>query len=155
MRNTLRRRILMDSVQRLLDDGERVHQVAMLWTRHRLFLPYAFVGGIGMFVLALVIGVAGVGAQIGIAVAGAAVATMSTTTYWVLASTDAGPDGDLVLLRSSRIRQFAKKLDRRLGSDASIEMIGSTLITSDWRIEGIDYTLTKRWEATVRDLSHR
>lgn len=127
----------------------------MLWTRHRLFLPYAIVAGGGLFIVSLLIGVEGVGAQIGIAVAGAAVATLSTTNYWVLASAE-GPDGpDLLLCRSSRIRQFAKQIERRLGIDASIEMTGSTVITSDWRIEGINYTLTKRWEATVRDLSQR
>jgi len=155
MRNTLRRRILVDSVQQLLDDGERVNQVAVLWTRHRLFLPYAIAAAVGFFVAALVIGIEGLGPQFGLAIGGAAVATMSTTNYWVLASTNQGADGDLVLCRSSRIRQYAKQIHKRLAPDADIDMLGSTLITSDWRIEGIDYTMTKRWEATVRDLAQR
>lgn len=34
-----------------------------------------------------------------------------------------------------------------------MEMVGSTVITSDWRVNGTEYTLTKRWEATMRSFT--
>lgn len=74
---------------------------------------------------------------------------MATTNYWVLAETSTG----LVLCRSSRVRQYAKSLVRRLPADTDLTMAGSTMITSDWRVDGVMYTLTKRWEASMRQLS--
>lgn len=145
----LRRQILVRSVTRLLEPEEQVHDVVVLWNRHRWFYPYCAAAGLSLFVVALTLGVTGAVNQLALAGCGAAVAAMSTTNYWILARTDEG----FVLCRSSRIRQYAKELVTRLKPEVSMEMVGSTVITSDWRVNGTEYTLTKRWEATMRSFT--
>lgn len=151
-RPTVRRKILVRSAQRLLDaDGSSatVHDVIMLWTRHRWSIPYMIMCGILLYGVATVTGVEAVATRVVIAGCAVAVAAMATTNYWALAATSDG----LVLCRSSRIRQYATKIERWLEPDAEVEMRGSTVVTSDWRIDGTDYTVTKRAEASLRQLS--
>lgn len=146
---SLRQHILVNSVRRIVGPGEKVHAVVMLWTRHRLFLPYCIFAGFALFVVGALSGIEGLVSRAVIAGCGVAVAGLATTNHWVLAQTDEG----LVLLESSRIRQVAKRLSRRLDDTTKLEMIGSTVVTSDWRIDGTIYTMTKRWEATMRSLA--
>lgn len=146
---SVRQNILIRSVATLLDDGEQVRHVVVMFTRHRWFLPYSVLAGLGVFAVASATGIAGFGNRIVIGVCGMAIAGMATTNYWVLAETAT----DLVLCRSSRVRQYAKSIKIRLPTSTPLEMVGSTVVTSDWRIDGIMYTLTKRWEATMRQLS--
>lgn len=146
---SLRRSILVRSVQRLLPDDEQVTAVVIMWDRHRLFFPYVAFAGVALFVVALVIGVATVANQLVIGGCGAAVAAMATTQYVVLAETT----NELVLCRSSRIRQHAKHIIKRLPASTPLAMAGSTVVTSDWKVDGTIYTLTKRWEATMRELA--
>lgn len=142
MRNSILRR----SVARLLDSDETLGDVVVLTSRHRWFLPYAVVSAMALYVVASVAGIEGTANRVGIAAAGAAIAGLATTHYRILARTDRS----LVLLRSSRIRQYATAVLRRLPADSPLTMVGSTVITSDWRVDGAVYTLTKRWEAAMR-----
>lgn len=121
----------------------------MMSTRHRWFVPYAAAAGIALFVVASVTGVESMLNRAVLTACGIALAGMATTNYSVLAETTAG----LVLCRSSRVRQYAKEIRHRLAPDTPLIMVGSTVITSDWRIDGVVYTMTKRWEATMRQLS--
>jgi hypothetical protein len=146
---SLRKSILVRSVRRLLDTDEQVHDVVMLWTRHRFFLPYCVAAGAALFAVAMASGVEGLVNQVVLAGCGVAVAGMATTNHWVLVSTNKG----LVLCRSSRIRQYATAVASRLAPNTPLEMIGSTVVTSDWRLDGMIYTMTKRWEAAMRLLS--
>lgn len=123
----------------------------MLFTRHRWFWPYSVLAGIVIYVVASASGVDGGFNRALLGVCGLAIAGLATTDHWVLAETTGG----LVLLRSSRIRQYARSVVSRLPSDASIDPVGSTVVTSDWRIEGVLYTLTKRWEPAMRRLAGR
>ena len=148
-RPTLRRSILIRSVQRLLDDGEQVRDVVMLFTRHRWFWPYSLLAGAVIFLVATASGVEGTFNRVVLGACGLAIAGLATTNHWVLAETSEG----LVLLRSSRIRQYARAVVQRLPEGLVPEMAGSTVITSDWRIEGVLYTLTKRWEPAMRRLA--
>lgn len=145
----LRHQILTRSVKRLIEADEQVSDVVVLWNRHRWFYPYCAGAGLLLFAIALGLGIDGSFNRLALAGCGVAVAVMSTTNYWVLARTSSG----FVLCRSSRIRQYAKELVKRLADDTTMEMVGSTVITSDWRIDGVEYTLTKRWEATMRSFT--
>ena len=148
-RPTLRRELLLRSIDRHLGDDTSVRDAVVMWTRHRWFLPYALGAGILLWVVAAASDVEPLASQIAIGAAGAAVGAVATTNYWILADTTTG----LALLRSSRIRQRATAFGRHVADDETIEMVGSTVITSDWRIDDVIYTLTKRWEATMRLLS--
>ncbi len=144
-----RYRLLQSSVEKLVDSDETVEAVVMLWNRHRWFFGYAAAAGLAIYVVATLSGFDGLVNRIALAACGVAIAGMSTTNYWVLARTNRG----FVLCRSSRIRQFATSLVERLGQSPSIEMVGSTVVTSDWQIDGVEYTLSKRWESTMRTLA--
>lgn len=146
---SLRRTILERSVAELLDDDESVGLVVMMTTRHRWFVPYAILSGAMIFLVATATGMESLLNRGVLAACGIAVAGMATTEHTVLAETDRG----LVLLRSSRIRQYAKAVLRRLPADRTPTMVGSTVITSDWRVDGVIYTLTKRWEAAMREIA--
>lgn len=146
---SLRQKILVRSVQQLLEADEKVSSVVVMFTRHRWFVPYSIAAGIVLFAVASASGITSMTNRVMLAACGLAIAGIATTNYWVLAETSKG----FALCRSSRIRQYAKSLDRRLPADTDLTMTGSTVITSDWRIDGVMYTLTKRWESTMRRLS--
>jgi hypothetical protein len=146
---SVRQNILLRSVQKLLGEGEQVRRVVLLSTRHRWFLPYAIASGIGLFVVASATGIESQLNRTVLAVCGIAIAGMAATNYSILAETTTG----LVLCRSSRVRQYAKEVVHRLPAGTSLIMVGSTVITSDWKVDGVIYTLTKRWEGTMRQLS--
>lgn len=153
---SLRQNILVHSVQRLLNNGEQVHHVVLLSARHRLFVPYVAFSGIALFLFSTLIGIEGLMNRFVLGACAMAIAGMATTNYFVLAEIGRPTsDSSLVLFRSSRMRQYAKELIERLPPDAELTMTGSTVITSDWRVGSVIYTLTKRWEATMRELSMR
>ena len=146
---SIRQTVLLRSVQRLLNPGETVHAAVVMSTRHRWFLPYAAAAALALFVVASATGIESMTNRIVLAGCGAAIAGIATTNHSVLAETSAG----FVLCRSSRIRQYAKVITDRFPRDTTLAMVGSTVITSDWKINGVVYTMTKRWEATMRRLS--
>lgn len=146
---SVRKTILLRSVQQLLGPDEQVNDVVVMFTRHRWFLPYSLFAGVALFLVAAATGVESVGSQVLFGLCGLAIAGLATTNYWVLADTTDG----LALCRSSRVRQYAKELVRRFPDGTDLEMVGSTVVTSDWKIDGVMYTLTKRWEATMRALA--
>lgn len=148
-RPSLRLSILTHSVQKLLGSEVPIRHVAILFTRHRWFVPYAFFAGLAMFLVASATGVQGTMSRVLIGVCGLAIAGLATTNYWVLA--DLGDE--LVLCRSSRIRQYATSIVERLPRSTALDMVGSTVITSDWKIRGIVYTATKRWESSLRQMA--
>lgn len=146
---SLRQTILLRSVQQLLDADEKVSSVVVMFTRHRWFVPYSVLSALALFVVASASGVTSMTNRLVLAACGLAIAGLATTNYWVLAETDRG----FALCRSSRVRQYAKAIERRLPADTDLTMVGSTVVTSDWRIDGVMYTLTKRWESTMRRLA--
>lgn len=148
---SVRQSILLRSVQRLLDPGEQVRSAVMMSTRHRWFLPYAAAAALALFVVATASGIDNMLNRVMLAGCGAAIAGMATTNHSVLAETTTG----FVICRSSRIRQYAKAISERLPADTALTMVGSTVVTSDWNVNGVIYTMTKRWEATMRQLSMR
>lgn len=147
-RSTLRQRILVRSVESQLHE-HTVHDAVMMWTRHRWFVPYVAVAAALLLGVATATGIESWFNRLVLAGCGMAVAGLATTNWWILADTSNG----LALLRSSRIRQYAKQLERWLPDGVSIAMVASTVITSEWRIDKTVYTVTKRFEGSLRRLS--
>ncbi|MGI9605786.1 MAG: hypothetical protein ACR2P0_06570 [Acidimicrobiales bacterium] len=147
----MRERSLLNSVRKHLPADERVVRVVHMWTRHRLLIPYAIAAFVAMLAVASVVGVPQWSGRVGIGLAGSAIAAMATTEYRVLAESANG----LFLLRSSRIRQTATALDRKLGSDAEIELVGNNLVITEWLVDGTRYSVMKRFQADMVALSIR
>ena len=122
----------------------------MMSNRHRWFLPYSIVSALLLYVVAS-LAFPDTLNRLVLTACGAAIAGIATTNYRVLAETNEG----LVLLRSSRVRQFAKEFLGRFEPGIDLEMVGSTVITSDWRVDDMQYTVTKRWEAMMRQVAMR
>ncbi len=114
-------------------------------TRHRLWLPFVAAAFVGFFVLALALDIDVWTSRIGLAVAGAAVASMATTEYRVLTETDNG----FVLLRASRIRRRAVGVVSRLPGDIEVESLASNLVTADYRLNNVTYTVPYRFRSAM------
>ena len=147
----MRQGILYSSVRALLPEGERVLQIAHMWTRHRLTLAYAALAFAGFVALAFVVGVEQWSGRLGLGMAAAAVATMATTEYRVLVLTPKG----LVLMNSSRVRQRAKAIIRRLPDATEVQAVGSNLVITDWSVDDQVYSVMKRHQSAMVAISQR
>ncbi len=147
----MRQGILHSSVRALLPEDERIFQIAHMWTRHRLMLAYTAVAFAGFVALGFAVGVDQWSGRLGLGFAGAAVAAMATTEYRVLVLTADG----LVLMGSSRIRQRATTLIRRLPRSAEVQAVGSNLVITDWSVDGQVYSVMKRHQSAMVAISER
>lgn len=135
----MRRAVLRRSVMNLLPPGESVGEAAFMWARHRAGYAIALGAWAAFTVLAIAAGFEEWPTRLVIGLAGGAVTLTAMTDYRVLASTTNG----LVLLDAGRVRQVARRLRRRLPPDASIRLVRDTLITTDWEVDGVEYTVPK------------
>ncbi len=138
------------SVNRLLGADEAARRVVFMSTRHRLWLPFA-VCSTGAFVgIAVLIGVEASASRVALGLLGGAIAVMATTEYRALAQTDDA----LVMLRCSRVRRRAKAIMKRLPRTTVIEPMASNVVTAEYRIDNIVYSVLFRYrpdmEALVR-----
>ena len=147
----MRQRILYDSVRPHLSDGERIRDLVHMWRRHHLLIPYAGAAFVGLFVLAFVVGITAWSGRVGLALAGASLAAMATTEYRVLARTTEG----LVLLRSSRVRQRATELIKRLPDTTVITPVSSNLVLTEWKVNKATYSVMKRYQGAMVTISQR
>ncbi len=147
----MRHSILLRSVQPFVEPGERVYDAAFMWTRHRLAYPYAAAAFVGSLAVAIAAGFEQWPSRLAVAVLGAAVAITATTMYRVLAHTSDG----LVLLEGGKIRQVAKRLLKRLDGSAKITMTRDTLITTDWLIDEVEYTVPKGSQKAIERIAAR
>jgi hypothetical protein len=147
----MRERVLYDSVRALLGDGETIEQLVHMWSRNRLLLPYALVAGGAVFVVAILVDVDQWSGRVGLALAGAAVAAMATTDYRVLVRTPS----NLVLMRSSKVRQKALEVIDRLPADIAVEPVGSNLVITDWNLNGVTYSVMKRYQHAMTAIASR
>ena len=143
--------ILHGSVRALIPEDERIVHVAHMWTRHPLTLVYGAAAFIGFLVLGFVLGIEQWSGRIGLAFAGAAVATMATTEYRILVQTGEG----LVLLASSRIRQRATSIIGKLPKSAEVRAVGNNLVITDSNVDGHVYSVMKRHQAAMVAMSER
>ena len=79
------------------------------------------------FVVAALVDIQPISSQVAVGLAGLAVAAMATTDQRILVQTD----DELVMLRSSRIRQYARAVVGSVPDDASIEVVSDNLVISD------------------------
>jgi hypothetical protein len=135
----MRHGVLLRSIQGFLEPGERLYDAAFMWSRHRLAYAYAVGAFAGMLVVVTIAGFQQWPSRLAIAMVGGAVAITATTMYRVLASTSSG----LVLLEGGRLRQVAKRRIRKLEPGAQVEIQRDTMITTDWRVGGTEYTVPK------------
>lgn len=112
---------------------------------------YAVAAFVALVVVAATAGFEQWPSRIGVGIAGAAIAVTATTDYRVLAHTDRG----LVLLVGGRVRQVAKRVIRDLPADVTIEIVRDTMLTTDWKIEGVEYTVPKSSQRAVERIAAR
>lgn len=139
------------SVRKHLDDGEKVRHVVHMFTRHHLAFPFIAASGVALAVVAAMAGATEWSTRISLGLAGAAVAAMATTEYRVLVETSVG----LVLLRSSRFRRRASGFIRRLSQDSPIEVIGSNLVITEYRVDGVVYSVMRRYQQDMAAIAAR
>jgi hypothetical protein len=146
---SMRRRVLVNSVRRLLPDDVDLVDVVFMWRRHRWMLGWAISAAAVVFGVALIAGYGSVQARIGVAVAVGLVIAVVTTDYRVLAHTTGAPH----LFQASRIRQVATALVGPLEPDATIELVGSNLVLTDWVVDGERFTVPKNSQAAMTRLA--
>jgi len=147
----MRERLLYESARALLGDDEKIEQLVHMWSRHRLLFPYAVVAAGIMLIVAIVVGVDQWSGRVGLALGAAAVAAMATTNYRVLVQTPT----NLVLMRSSKVRQKALAVIERLPVDTPVAPAGSNLVITDWELAGITYSVMKRYQQAMTSIATR
>ena len=146
----MRRAVLWSSVARHLDPDEDLLDVAYMWYRRPMSLPFAFVAGVVVGVIAWLSGFS-VASASGFGVATLALAGAATTRYRVLAVTSTG----LVLMGGSRIRQVAKPPVERLVQSTVVERVGSNLVISEWKVGEGRFSVLRRFESTMAGIAAR
>jgi hypothetical protein len=135
----VRRTTLFRSITRFLDDGVTLEDAAFMWSRHRWMIPYALVAGSAVFFAAGWVGFDGVATRTAVGFAAGAVAVNATTDYRVLALTSRG----LLLLKASRIRQYATAVLEPLPDSTTVVAVGGTVLATDWRVGDEVYTVPR------------
>ncbi len=147
----MRREVLWRSVRRVLGTDEEVLDVAYLFRRHRLFVPFAVaaaaIGGGG----AVLAGFTSAASIVAVALAAVAVAASAVTDYRVLAATDDG----LVLMKAGRVRQVATSLIARLPASTTVERVANNLVISEWRVGPERFSVLRRYESTMAAIAAR
>lgn len=146
----LRERVFYTSVQKHLDEDERIIHMVHMWSRHRLGIPYMAVAGLAMTLAAYVVGIEQWASRLGLGFAAAAIAAAASTQYRVLVSSTKG----LVILRSSRVRQKAVGFVGRLPEDTKITPVGSNLVITEWDVGGSIYSVMKRFQKPMVAISN-
>ncbi len=141
----MRREILLRSLRRLLRADEEVIDAAFMWSRPRLMIPYALAAFGGLVTLATLVGFDSWASRAGLGVAGAAVAAMATTNYRVLAQTTRG----FVLMRASRVRQYAVEVTKRWSAPIHLSPETSYMVATDWLVDELRYTVPKSSEQSM------
>ncbi len=147
----MRNRILYNSVNGLLADEEHIRAVVHMWQRHRLLLPYALAAFVAVLAVAIAAGINSWSSRLGLGLAAAAIASMALTEYRILAHTTSG----LVLLRSSRVRQRATELVKRLPDSTHIAPVSSNLVITDWTVGSETFSVMKRYQSAMVAISQR
>lgn len=80
--------------------------------------------------------------------------TAATTDFRVVADVSSVDDGDrFALLRGSKVRQAATGFIKWLeGPETAVEKVGSSFVSSQWRIGEQIFTATKRSEKALEEM---
>jgi len=122
---------------------------ALLWVRR----PWSYVYGSAIFA-ALLTGAVLAGfdtwtSRFGLAAIGASIAVVATTDYRILALTT----DDLVMCRAGRLRQVARSIIDRPPMATEMFPIGGTMLTAEWKIGKVTYTVTKSSQQSLARIS--
>lgn len=98
-----------------------------------------------MFVLVGVLGGYSVQSRVLLGGIAAAIAIAATTQYRIFARTTTG----LLILRGSRFRLAATSVVKRAGVETEFVPVGGNLITVEWRIDGVIYSVPKRADSEL------
>ena len=147
----MRRRFLIRSVERLLRRDESLVGVVFMWSRHRWMVPFAGCAFVGLVAVAGASEIADWSVRLGLGAVGATVAAVATTEYRVLALTTRS----LVLCRGGRFRQVATGVIERLPDDVAITRVGTTLVTSEWMVGDLRYTVPRNFGPVMEAVAHR
>ena len=145
----MRNQVLIRSIRRLLGDDVVVHHVVSMWRRHHLAIPFCAGSFMLGFVVAALVDIQPISSQVAVGLAGLAVAAMATTDQRILVQTD----DELVMLRSSRIRQYARAVVGPVPDDASIEVVSDNLVISDWMIGDQRFSMMKRAQRSMTHIA--
>ncbi len=145
----MRYKILLRSVQRLLDPDEQLYGAAFMWQRHRLGYVYSLAAFVALVLIAIASGFDDWPDRIAIGLAGAAIALAATTIYRVLAATSAG----LVLIEGGRVRHVGKSVVQRMDLGTPIVIQRDTLVTTDWKVDGVEYTVPKSSQQAMQQIA--
>ncbi len=141
----MRQRNLLRSVQRLLDDGEQIRAASYGYARHPWTIAYALAAGGAMFLLVGLLGGYSVQSRVLLGAIAAAIAVAATTEYRIFASTTKG----LLILKGSRLRLAATSVLKRVDEETEFTPVGGNLITVEWRIDGVTYSVPKRADSQL------
>ncbi|HJM20574.1 MAG TPA: hypothetical protein QF409_01160 [Acidimicrobiales bacterium] len=147
----MRRGFLLRSVERLLDPDENLVGVVFMWSRHPWMMPFAGCAFVGLVTVTGAAGIAEWSVRLGLGAVGATLAAVSTTQYRVLAHTTRS----LVLCRAGRIRQVATGIIERLPDDVTITRLGTTMVTSEWMLAKVRYTVPRNFGQAMEAACHR
>ncbi|MFQ5556379.1 MAG: hypothetical protein ACE5GB_02565, partial [Acidimicrobiales bacterium] len=59
----------------------------------------------------------------------------------------------VVICRSSRIRQYARKIVGRLAADDAVEPVGGTVLATDWRVGHETLTVPRSSERAIEQIA--
>ncbi len=132
-------------MQRLLDDEEQVKAASYGYARHPWTIAYALAAGGAMFFLVDLLGGYSVQSRVLLGAIAAAIAVAATTEYRIFASTTSG----LLILKGSRFRLTATSVLKRVGEEIEFVPVGGNLVTVEWRIDGVIYSVPKRADSEL------
>ena len=147
----MRRGFLVRSVERLLRPDEYLVGVVFMWSRHRWTMPFAGFAFVGLVAVASSSGIGKWSVCLGLGAVGATVAAVSSTTYRVLAHTTRA----LVLCRAGRVRQVATGIIERLPDGVTITRVGATIVTSEWVLRDVRYTVPRNFGPAMEAAARR
>lgn len=147
----MRRATLLRSVARFLDAGTELRDAAFMWTRHRWMIPYAVIAAIAVYVASQWAGFTETPTRVALAFAAGAIAVNATTDYRIIARTSRG----LLMLRASRVRQYAVGVLEHLPATTTIEAVGGTVFATDWQVGEVVFTVPKSSESAIHRIAHR
>ncbi len=147
----MRRDVLWRSVRRVLGTDEELLDVAYMWQRHRLLVPFAAVAAVIGGGGAALAGFTSPASIFAVALAAVAVAASAATDYRVLAVTASG----LVLMKGARVRQVATALIERLPESTTVERVSGNLVIGEWRVGDRRFSVLRRFESTMAAVALR
>ena len=145
----MRRRVLVNSVRRLLPADVVVVDVVFMWRRSGAMYVWAAGFATLAMVAATLADYGSVATRIALAVAAALTAAIVTTDSRVLAQTDSGPFAFV----AGRVRQVATQLIGPLPHDAALEVVGSNLVLTDWMVGPERFSVPRSHQAAMTRLA--